>query len=74
VARRQVCLVEDVISTGGQVVLAAEEVRRTGATVSIVICVIDRGPAINATLNGAGLELRPLFREAELTAFVAGHD
>lgn len=71
VARREVCLVEDVISTGGQVVLAAEEIRRAGATVSIVLCVIDRGPAVNTTLSAAGLELRPLFREVELTAAAA---
>ena len=45
-----------------------DELRRLGATVATVLCVIDRGPQPNALLRDAGLELRALFREDDLLA------
>ena len=43
VAGRRLLVVEDVITTGGQVVASTEELRARGALVSTVLCVIDRG-------------------------------
>ena len=42
IAGRRVLVVEDVITTGGQVVLSTEELRARGALVTTVLCVIDR--------------------------------
>jgi orotate phosphoribosyltransferase len=42
---RRVLVVEDVITTGGQVVASTEELRSLGAVVESVLCVIDRRPA-----------------------------
>jgi orotate phosphoribosyltransferase len=47
-AGHTVVLVEDVITTGGAVIQAARALRDLGATVTTVICAIDRsGPAGN---------------------------
>lgn len=45
---KRVCLIEDVISTGGQVAESARELRALGAKVEHVVCAIWRG---NAELN-----------------------
>ncbi len=54
VAGRRLLVVEDVVTTGGQVVLSAEELRRRGASVENVLCVIDRRPKVPASSGGAG--------------------
>ena len=69
VGGRQVLVVEDVISTGGQVVASTEALRSLGASVDTVLCVIDRraprAPEADA-LEAAGLSVRSLFEVAEL--------
>ena len=42
VAGRRVLVVEDVITTGGQVAMSSEDLRHIGAVVENVLCVIDR--------------------------------
>ena len=64
VAGRQLVVVEDVITTGGQVVASTEELRARGASVGTVLCVIDRrqrGGNGGDKLAQAGLALRALF-------------
>lgn len=63
---RSLTIVEDVVTSGGQVLLSTEELRSRGAEVSTVLCVIDRGTDTNETLNAAGLSLRALFTADEL--------
>jgi len=58
---KQVCIVEDVVTTGGQIILSAEDLRQAGAQVKEVICVIQRDPAATEKLAAAGLKLIPLF-------------
>ncbi|MHB8577201.1 MAG: orotate phosphoribosyltransferase [Dehalococcoidia bacterium] len=73
VAGKQVCIIEDVVTTGGQILLSAEDLRGAGAGVGHVLCVIQRVPEATATLGERGLELLPLFTMAELqTAAGAG--
>jgi orotate phosphoribosyltransferase len=66
---RRVLVVEDVTTTGGQVVASTEELRTRGALIDSVLCVIDRrapddvGPD---RLQAAGLSVVSLFRSAEL--------
>lgn len=65
---KHICLVEDVITTGGQVVMSAEMLRQQGAIVKQVIAVIDRSEGDHSKLNEAGLKLSTLFTMEELKA------
>ena len=61
------CLVvEDVITTGGQVVLSTADLRERGAIVDTVLCVIDRSGGDHAKLDEIDLTIRPLFTAADL--------
>jgi orotate phosphoribosyltransferase len=71
VAGRSLVIVEDVVTSGGQVVLSAQALRALGANVEHALCVIDRESGGQATLANAGIELRPLFGFAELRAATA---
>jgi orotate phosphoribosyltransferase len=69
IAGRQVLVVEDVITTGGQVVLSTEELRSRGALVATVLCVIDRrGRGGNGAdkLAEASISMRSLFTLDEI--------
>ncbi len=61
-----VLVVEDVITTGGQVVISTADLRGLGAKVSHVVCVIDRSPDHAAALTAQRLTLSALFTRAEL--------
>ena len=68
VAGRRVCLVEDVVTSGGQVKESAAELRRLGAIVEYALCVVDRESGGGETLAEAGIRLRALFRREDLEA------
>jgi orotate phosphoribosyltransferase len=61
-------IVEDVVTTGGQVVHSAIELRNLGATVRDVLCVIDRELGGPENLRQHRLNLRALFTASELKA------
>ena len=63
---RHILLVEDVVTSGGQVVESAEALRALGAVVADAVCVIDREAGGPAALASAGIRLHPLFRMSEL--------
>jgi orotate phosphoribosyltransferase len=63
----QLCIIEDVVTTGGQVLLSTEDLRSMGAKVSDVLCVIHRGGG-EEKLKGAGLKLHALLEMDELKA------
>jgi orotate phosphoribosyltransferase len=63
---RTIVLVEDVVTSGGQVVESAEALRHLGALVTDALCVIDREAGGTEALAAAGIRLRPLFRMSEL--------
>jgi len=63
---RRVLVVEDVITTGGQVIASTEDLRARGAVVSDVLCVIDRSEGNHTSLDGASLKVTALFRRADL--------
>ena len=66
VKNQKVCVIEDVITTGGQVILSANELRKLGAQVTQVMCVILRGSNSRELLAQEGLNLIPLFTQEEL--------
>jgi len=63
---KKLCIVEDVVTTGGQIITSANELRERGAIVEDVICVIVRDPRAFDNLSQAGLALKPLFTMEEL--------
>lgn len=63
---RHVLVVEDVVTSGGQVVLSANDLRQLGATVTHAVCVVDREEGGADNLAVAGIELRPLLRRSDL--------
>ena len=63
---RRICIIEDVITTGGQVVLSSEDLRAEGALIRDVLCVISRQQGGEANLDKAGLKMYSLFTQAEL--------
>lgn len=63
---RKVLVVEDVITTGGQVLASAADLRERGADIVAVLCVIDRSEGAHR-LAEAGLDLISLFTAADLT-------
>jgi len=65
---KQVCIIEDVITTGGQVVLSAADLRGIGAKVEHVLCVIHRGSGHEPKLEEKGLHMSALMTMAELKA------
>ena len=61
-----VCLVEDVVTSGGAAVEAVEALREAGLRVSNAVCVVDREEGGSDGLARAAVRLRPLFRASEL--------
>lgn len=65
---KNICIIEDVITTGGQVILSAEDLRKEGALVKNVLCVISRQQGGEEKLAAAGLVMKSLFTQAQLKA------
>jgi orotate phosphoribosyltransferase len=68
IAGRRVTVIEDVITTGGQVVISTGQLRALGAIVDHVVCVIDRSPDHGAALIAEGLTMTSLLTRAQLDA------
>jgi orotate phosphoribosyltransferase len=69
---RRLCIIEDVVTSGGAILDAAAELRVRGAILGPVICVIDRESGGREKLAGAELELFSLYTMSELNS--AGSD
>jgi orotate phosphoribosyltransferase len=63
---RRLTVVEDVVTSGGQVVTSCGDLRERGALVDHAVCVIDREAGGTKNLADAGVELRRLFSMSEL--------
>jgi orotate phosphoribosyltransferase len=61
-----VCLVEDVVTSGGAAVAAIEALREAGLTCRTAVCVVDREEGGSDALARVAVRLRPLFRASEL--------
>ncbi len=66
VMNKNICIIEDVITSGGQVVLSCADLRAIGAVITDVLCVINRG-GIEAIqkLKAAGLSTHSLFLRSD---------
>ena len=63
---RSLVIVEDVVTSGGQILLSAADLRQLGAIIDTVLSVIDREAGGAENLAKAGLTLRPLLTMSEL--------
>jgi orotate phosphoribosyltransferase len=61
-----VCLLEDVVTSGGALGEAVSAVRAEGLVVRHAVCVVDREEGGSDALARLGVRLRPLFRASEL--------
>ncbi len=64
----RVAVIEDVITTGGSALRAAEAIRAAGGVVSGVLALVDREEGGREALEGAGLAVIALARAAEIVA------
>ncbi len=62
----RVCLVEDVVTSGGAAIEAVEALRRAGLRVANAICVVDREEGGADALARLGVRLRCLYRAGDL--------
>jgi orotate phosphoribosyltransferase len=69
IAGRRALVVEDVVTTGGQVAISTNDLRERGAIIDTALCVINRsGRDVPAALAEADLALLSLFTFDELRA------
>jgi orotate phosphoribosyltransferase len=64
-AAARVCVLEDVITTGGSTLKAVERCRAEGLHVAGVVALVDREEGGSAAIESAGLRLRSLFRRSD---------
>lgn len=63
---KKVLVVEDVITTGGQVVVSTKDLRDRGANVDHVLCVIDRSDGDHSKLDAISVRVGSLFTKTDL--------
>lgn len=63
---KRLCLIEDVVTSGGQLVNSAKMLRSAGAIIDYAVCVIDRESGGTEALKDLGIELISLFKMSEL--------
>ena len=62
----KVLLVEDIATTGGQVIEAAQALTEAGATVTKIVCTIDRMEGARENIEGAGYVFEALLTKEDL--------
>ena len=61
VAGKRVCIVEDIVTTGGQIMMSAREIRKLGATVDHALCAIWRRSTADNPLASENIVLHSVF-------------
>jgi len=65
-AGEKVLIIEDVLTTGGQVLESVASLREAGAIVERIVAIIDRQEGARANIEGAGLKFDALFTTEDL--------
>jgi orotate phosphoribosyltransferase len=63
---KTVLIIEDIITTGGQVVSSVKSLRELGAIIDSVLCVVDRKDGSKGNLEEADLKIISLFTSDDL--------
>jgi orotate phosphoribosyltransferase len=66
VENKKLLIIEDVVTSGGQIISSVEDLRKEGAIIDKAICVIDREQGGKNALKNIGIELFSLFTMNEL--------
>ena len=66
IKNKNLLIVEDVVTSGGQIISSVEDLRKQGAIIKKAICVIDREQGGKEALKKHFIELLPLFTMTEL--------
>ena len=64
--QRKLVIIEDVVTSGGQIIESAQALRKEGASIISVLCVIDREAGGVENLRRENLGLKSLFTMSEL--------
>lgn len=65
-AGQRVVMIEDVVTSGGAAITAAEKLRAAGLDVPVLLCVVDREEGGRAQIEAAHLVFDPLFTATTL--------
>lgn len=65
---KKLLIVEDVVTSGGQIILSSNDLRNAGAIVENAVCVINREAGGTEKLAAEGIQLTSLFTMSELKA------
>ena len=63
---KRLLIVEDVVSSGGQIILSSNDLRQQGGHITDAICVIDRESGGLENLAAEGIKLHALFTMSDL--------
>lgn len=68
---KKICIIEDVITTGGQVALSCKDLRDQGAVINTVLCVIYRGqkPEGEPKILESELQMKALFTKEQFDSW-----
>jgi orotate phosphoribosyltransferase len=65
-AGERVCVVEDIVTSGGALLESVQALREAGLTVGTAVCVVDREEGGREALAAEGVRLRSIFRASDL--------
>lgn len=68
---KRLLIVEDVVTSGGQIILSTEDLRSEGAIVEDAICVIDRQAGGPEKLKKQNIDLHPLFTMEQIKSSIS---
>jgi len=68
---KRLLIVEDVVSSGGQIILSSNDLRQQGAHVTDAICIIDRESGGLEKLATEGIKLHSLFTMSDIKKAVS---
>jgi len=66
---KKIVVIEDVVTSGGQVVISTADLRAEGAVIELALCVIDRESGGAESLKDSNIELKSLFTMSELKSY-----
>ena len=67
---KKIVVIEDVVTSGGQIILSTEDLRGAGAIIEHAICVIDRESGGKEKLAASGINLQSLFTMSYLKGII----
>ncbi len=69
IADKKLLVIEDVVTSGGQIILSVQDLRNAGVIVEDALCVIDRLQGGKENLSNANISLSSLFTIDELKSY-----